>query len=106
MSAAILCWWPHLESESVQLWSGGVCHFSNLLYIKPRPLPYDESLDSYVPMETAFTQVPWGMTATVITENADMGPEFDEFIVYQSTDETRINEVACCILTARSVRDE
>ena len=53
--------------------------------MKPRPLLYDESLDSCVPTETAL---PRNMTATAVWKTVIWGIEFDEFTVYQTTNET------------------
>lgn len=39
--------------------------FSNLLWMKPHPLLYDESPDSCVPIETALIVIPRNVTATV-----------------------------------------
>ncbi len=74
--------------------------------MKPCPLPYDESLNGCVPTDAALMRVRRSMTATVAWiawKIAIWGTEFDEFTVYQTTNETRIRELAYHFLTVCSV---
>lgn len=60
---------------------------SNSLYMKPRPLPYGESLDGCIPVEAALTWVPRNMTATVAWQIKIWSTECDKLTDYQTTNE-------------------